>query len=117
MSNSVGFLQQSVTAAVAASTTVASFQFTGQGESQGDSARIYNSTNGIAFVVFGKGAAPGAAIVASGSSGPAIPIPPGGSSHDVSYVRKIPGYDWVSVILNTGATAGVVYVTLGDGGV
>lgn len=110
MSTSTAFLPQTVTQTLAcsASTSVGA-QWTNQGEANSDCARIYNNTNGVAWVVFGA-TAPTAAI------GSGIPVPPVGTQGQVSFVRVLPGYSYVAAMLAAGATAGNVYITRGDGG-
>lgn len=104
----IGGIEQAVPLIVAASTTVTAATLlpgNPQGDGQNDSICIENTTNGWAFCNFGDASVPNATL----NNG--IGVPPG--SFRIICVR--PDTAYVSVILNTGATAGNVRFLRGNG--
>lgn len=118
MSNSVGFLGQAVTGVVAATTTAASYTWPTTDAALADTVRVYNAATVVVYVTFSKSSAGvvSAVIPTTTTAANGMPVPPGGSDHQISFFRVPPGVDTVSVICGT-ASAGNVYFTKGDGGV
>lgn len=101
-------LEQTAPTVIAASTTVTAATLlpgSTQGDEQNDSICIENLTNGWAFCNFGDASVPNATL----NNG--IGVPP--ASFRIISVRRDTAY--VSVILNTGATAGNVRFVRGNG--
>lgn len=94
---------------VAASTANANGDFGANLPTDTEACDIYNSTNGIAFVVFSNVINPTATITPNAQ---AYVIPPGARRIvDKGQAR------YCGVILFTGATSGNVYLTAGQGGI
>ena len=104
----IGGIEQGAPTVVAASTTVVAATLlpgNSQGDGQNDVISIENTTNGWAFCNFGDANVPNATL----NNG--VGVPPG----SVRIVCVRPEIAYVSVILNTGATAGNVRFLRGNG--
>jgi hypothetical protein len=74
-------------------------------------AQIVNTTNGVAFVIFCATSSCTASIGSTGTSTSDFPVGPNSTA-----ITTFPtGVTYVAVILNTGATAGTVFITPGIG--
>lgn len=100
MATSTAFLPKTTTLTISASTTSADESWPTPG-SDGDCLRVFNATDGIAFIAIGRGAQ--TATTAN------IPIAP----NSVEVIGCSDGSDTVAVILSAGT--GSVYVTKGEG--